>query len=242
MARIYGNISNYLPRTKKWYKFWAFYAALLILPCIAVMLLLNIAFRNNSYLGLAVIGGAYILMNILFKVANMLKNRAWGYKLGLNGEKWVLKELQNLPDEYAVIPDIHLPGEITNIDCVVVGPTGLFLIETKNVGGEIKYNGKFLTANSRKMENKDVLNDVKKSYLGLHNYLKTQTGQEFFVIPVIILATKHQKVHFGFTPVAANIRVIHVYKLLELIRTQSNCTFQLPQTELELIIQKLQKL
>lgn len=51
---------------------------------------------------------------------------------GLEGENIVLEQLNTLPENYFVFHDVKLPGGYGNIDHIVVGPTGLFVIETKN--------------------------------------------------------------------------------------------------------------
>lgn len=59
---------------------------------------------------------------------------------GLKGEKEVLKLLAGLPKRYKVISDLHIQGKNTSsqIDYVVVGANGVFVIEAKNVKGHIK--------------------------------------------------------------------------------------------------------
>lgn len=65
------------------------------------------------------------------------------YKHGFEGENQVTKTLSStLNDEYYLINDVQLPdGKNGNIDHVVLGPTGIFAIETKNQGGKIECNG-----------------------------------------------------------------------------------------------------
>lgn len=58
---------------------------------------------------------------------------------GAEGERRVGAELAKLPDEYVVFHDYHPRGADGqraewNIDHVVLGPTGVFVIETKNYG------------------------------------------------------------------------------------------------------------
>jgi hypothetical protein len=60
------------------------------------------------------------------------------HELGLHGEELVARHLEkNLPDSYNVINDvtIHYRGKKVQIDHLVVGPTGLFAVETKNITG-----------------------------------------------------------------------------------------------------------
>ena len=65
-------------------------------------------------------------------------------KVGARGERRVAGRLrEGLPPEYVVVNDLYLPlddGTTTQIDHVVVGPTGIFVIETKNYSGWIFAN------------------------------------------------------------------------------------------------------
>ncbi|MBP2045184.1 nuclease-related domain-containing protein [Methanobacterium aggregans] len=54
------------------------------------------------------------------------------WMVGAKGERTVSKELQKLPESYYIFNDVTPPGNRGNIDHVVVGPTGIFVIETKN--------------------------------------------------------------------------------------------------------------
>jgi hypothetical protein len=62
-----------------------------------------------------------------------------GYRQGFEGEKQVTAVLSsNLSDEYFLINDVQLvAGKRSNIDHVVLGPTGIFVLETKNHSGKI---------------------------------------------------------------------------------------------------------
>jgi hypothetical protein len=61
--------------------------------------------------------------------------RSWSK--GAAGEESVAEILKVLEKEYLVMHDVKLPGEKGNIDHVVIGRTGIFVIETKNYGGHI---------------------------------------------------------------------------------------------------------
>jgi hypothetical protein len=61
-----------------------------------------------------------------------------GYKQGYEGENKVSKILSStLSDEYYLINDVVFSEGHGNIDHVVLGPNGVFVIETKNYGGKI---------------------------------------------------------------------------------------------------------
>jgi hypothetical protein len=76
-----------------------------------------------------------------------------GYKRGYEGEKSVAKILSStLSDEYSLINDVTLDNGYGNIDHIILGRNGIFVIETKNYAGKIacdgdkwssQHNGKF---------------------------------------------------------------------------------------------------
>ena len=71
----------------------------------------------------------------------LLPYRNW--KSGLSGEKRVERNLSaKLNDEYSMYSDVLLKDKNRsgNIDHIVVGPTGIFVIETKNNEGNITYD------------------------------------------------------------------------------------------------------
>jgi len=55
----------------------------------------------------------------------------------LQGEILVVQALQDLDDNYFLINDIKLHDSYGNIDHIVLGPNGIFVIETKNYAGRI---------------------------------------------------------------------------------------------------------
>lgn len=63
------------------------------------------------------------------------------YSRGLQGEQITIEALQNLSDSYYLINDVNLPKGYGNIDHVVLGSNGIFIMETKNFEGEIRCEG-----------------------------------------------------------------------------------------------------
>lgn len=82
-------------------------------------------------LGLFIVGWYYFLLQYL------------NYRAGIIGEQKVTRILSAaLSDEYSMFNDVMLKGMAHgNIDHIVVGPTGIFVIETKNYKGKISYYG-----------------------------------------------------------------------------------------------------
>ena len=58
---------------------------------------------------------------------------------GISGEWVTAEELSLLPDDYTIFQDIEVEydGKISEIDNIVVGKSGVFIVESKNHGGVI---------------------------------------------------------------------------------------------------------
>ena len=64
------------------------------------------------------------------------------YNAGWEGEKQVAKlSSSKLSDDYLLINDLYLHNGGGDIDHVVLGPSGIFVLETKNWSGDITCNG-----------------------------------------------------------------------------------------------------
>jgi len=87
-------------------------------------------------------GTRALLLLFPFFFAFFFFRRYSGYKQGYEGENNVSKILSSiLSDEYCLINDVMVSDGHGNVDHVVLGPNGIFVIETKNYGGKIACYG-----------------------------------------------------------------------------------------------------
>lgn len=66
-----------------------------------------------------------------------------GMLSGVAGEAAVLEQLKTLPDDYVIINRVRVPDEyLTNgereLDFIIAGPTGLWVVEVKNTPGHVQ--------------------------------------------------------------------------------------------------------
>jgi hypothetical protein len=90
------------------------------------------------------------------------------------GERITSHHLKKLPKEFVVFNDVILPERYGNIDHVVVGPTGIFVIETKNYTGSYTVDGDDWYYNSDQGIEKTSSNpagQVKSNSMALKHYL-----------------------------------------------------------------------
>jgi hypothetical protein len=106
-------------------------AAALVCFAVAVVGILATRYTNLPLVGLI----ATALAITAFK-----KNfRRWSnWFVGKRGELAVTEALKSLPGDYILLNDLTLPDGRGNVDHLVIGPNGLFVIETKNYSGYVK--------------------------------------------------------------------------------------------------------
>ncbi|MGB2728608.1 MAG: nuclease-related domain-containing protein [Halobacteriota archaeon] len=100
-------------------------ALLSFLVCF-ILFLLTFIFPLSLY-------GSFIAL--AFALSYLGRNFSW--KKGMLGEKEVTITLKGLDDSYYLLNDVVLYPKHGNIDHIVLGQNGIFVIETKNYKGEV---------------------------------------------------------------------------------------------------------
>jgi hypothetical protein len=115
-----------------------------------------------------------VFAGIMILLYGMKEGYSW--KRGLKGEKVVNRVLERLPQDYFVFYDVKLPGSKGNIDHVVIGPNGIFVIETKNYSGKYAiiaddwYPRRYSTSRRKKLP-KSPGKQAKFNAISLRNFL-----------------------------------------------------------------------
>jgi len=71
--------------------------------------------------------------------AAALRRDADNWESGGDGEARTAEQLDRLPSGYHVLHDLHVPGSTANIDHLVIGPSGAWLIDTKAYTAPLRY-------------------------------------------------------------------------------------------------------
>jgi len=101
-----------------------------------VAILLSIVLLQQTfYMTTLVIGVMVVWIMLVLNNIEILK-------FGLQGEKEAFDLLSKLPRQYKILSDVHLVdgNKSSQIDFVIIGPNGLFIMESKHIKGII--NGK----------------------------------------------------------------------------------------------------
>ncbi|WP_210428927.1 nuclease-related domain-containing protein [Nocardioides eburneiflavus] len=87
------------------------------------------------------------------EMAERLQRSAALWERGAEGEVAVARALEALPDGWVVLHDLAWPGrKRANIDHVVVGPGGVFVVDAKNWSGRVEIRDQVLMQNGRRRE------------------------------------------------------------------------------------------
>ena len=106
--------------------------------------------KSSKYNSILIIGVVFSLIGLIGFIVTFLSllvliigavliyygyNNGKSWNKGIKGEYIVAEYLDQLPEDYFVFNDVKFPGSYGNLDHVVVGPTGIYVIETKNYKG-----------------------------------------------------------------------------------------------------------
>lgn len=138
----------------------------------------------------------------IFGLHYLRRSRNW--RKGIKGEKKVVEALMPLDNSYVLINDVVLPEGKGNIDHILVGTNGVFVIETKS------YKWHYL--------NRFPLRQVIRNAVSLRYFLKGQIQFDMFVTAILVStdpnATMSQR--------SSTVNVINLRNLCDFIKDQRN--------------------
>ncbi|MEI6835679.1 MAG: nuclease-related domain-containing protein [Candidatus Falkowbacteria bacterium] len=137
-----------------------------------------------------------VLYSIFFLASISILNKASekndnSYGIGYMVEELVGTKLAALGENYLVTHDIQKGGKKGNIDHVVVGPTGIFVIDSKSNRNKMIY----YKNNERKLSElaEKFMNQVAKNSLWIHDAIKDDLGVDLFVYGIVVRPLNEDK-------------------------------------------------
>ncbi|HEY5621239.1 MAG TPA: nuclease-related domain-containing protein [Pontiella sp.] len=133
-AQVYGSAGE-APRVLGLLRaFWP-----LLVICFLIGYLIR-AWLPVPELSVSQIGLLFFLVAVVTAVLLAWGDRRLGnFIKGAKGEEWVAHELAFLSSEYAIFNGLRLGGGKQNFDHIIVGPAGVFVVETKNWKGSVEF-------------------------------------------------------------------------------------------------------
>ncbi len=163
--------------------------------------------------------------SFLFFASLIFFSQSGRYKKGIKGEELVEKHLLKLDDTYYLFNDINLSKGYGNIDHVVVGPNGIFVIETKHHRGYIRCNGDEWTRHypNKYYKLKSFSKQAKGNALKIREVLSSSkvVKNDFFVNSAVVFTNPDLFLKLK----NSKVPVVRVGKLNEFIVKKNNVMF-----------------
>jgi Nuclease-related domain len=193
------------------------------------------SYRNKSiiflivgaflFFGGFVYGLLFVFGIVSFFIGFYLWNKQHTWGIGAEGEESVIDVLQELDSSFKVFNDIVLPGDRQNIDHIVVGSVGTFVIETKNHNGIIKcyednWSGEKVgrrgTVYAANIGNPSK--QAKRNAVVLKNWLQSENIDVGYIVAVVVFTNDDVELKL----VKPTVKIVHIDNLLDLFKGETN--------------------
>lgn len=218
MAKIHGFAGEWARVRGTAFGLWPLFIDILAM---GISLALMVFFSLICGLGIFIITivvGFWCMINGLRKIER--------YFIGARGEEKVCGLLRNLPEQYHVFNDFVACG--VHVDHVVVGPTGVYSLETKFWRGKVTIEEETILIDDQ-MPDRDPLVQAKRE-ASLVNSRLAQLGWRGNVTPILVFASD------TFCASIAELRGAVVMNSSNLIQSFSNGRKIMDQNEVERLV------
>jgi hypothetical protein len=163
-----------------------------------------------------IVGWGFVLVGIaalggLFTTPNTIT--AW--RTGADGEVRTGRFLEALKAVgFAVLHDRRIPGSRANIDHIVIGPPGIYVVETKSFGGTLKIRGGEIYVGGRRRTG--MIEEVKREALAVQIALADEIEAHGYRVTPIICVHRAGLPWFGSE--LAGVRIVSGKGLIKRLR------------------------
>lgn len=239
MAKVLGESGRYVSQEAvgKLRKIWLTCAGAVLASGILVGLQLGLLFSGRiplwtSTIDLVIFGAFLLASKFVIRKMNELERQRMDLRRGAAGETSVAITLGDFPDDFKVVNDLTTP--FGNLDHVVVGPTGVFVLDTKNWRGVVTAdkNGELLCNGQR--TDKQLVRQFVGRLMGIKEKVKTLApGLDPYFQPIFVFTSARVDANWGTT---GNVHCLRDDQLFGYI-VESKFGTKLKQSEVDRIAQ-----
>ncbi|UCE16253.1 MAG: NERD domain-containing protein [Candidatus Bathyarchaeota archaeon] len=181
------------------------------------------------------------LIALLFFIASLFffeNCETWG--IGAQGEEKVAEYLAFLNKSYYIINDVVLPGTKGNIDHIVLGPNGIFVIETKNHKGFITCSGDWWKQRKIGRRGTPYLGNigspskqVKRKAVLLNRFIQNRFKTYLYVNGIVVFANAKARLKI-ISPTVSVLRPQEICDFIKYYRSKTTKNINLKELEAEL--------
>jgi hypothetical protein len=115
---------------------------------------------------------------------------------------------------FRVLHDRKIPGSRANIDHIVIGPPGIFVVETKSLGGSLQIRGNDVFVAGRRRTG--MIDEVKREASAVHTALADDLAAHGWTVSPVICVHRADLPWFGSE--VAGVRIVSGKDLVTRLR------------------------
>jgi hypothetical protein len=203
MAKVLGETARYVTKQSiKKYQ-WQFLTIFLAAYFFALVLgfFLGFDFNKHPYLRIAILifflGIAVIARSLINRVIDNLEKKRIDFRKGATGEALVGYILAGFPDAYRIIPGVET--SFGDIDHVVVGPTGVYAVDTKNWRGIVTADDQGELLLNGRPTKKPAIGNLTRSIMTTKKKIKVRSALDPYVRGVLAFLSARVEAKWGTT-------------------------------------------
>ncbi len=200
MAKVLGETARYVTKqsVKKLQKVFSFIFLVISGTAFATGYLIGV---KNTLLGVILSVMFVIVVPFIIKRVNRtideLETERINFRKGAVGEAVIGYILGTFPDEYRVIHDLSTP--FGNIDHVVVGPRGAYVVDTKNWRGVVTADGNGELLWNGEPTNKHEVKNLTRTIMSIKEKIKVLCEKDPYVQGVFAFPSARVEAKWGTT-------------------------------------------
>lgn len=145
----------------------------------------------------------------------LLPNHISAWATGADGETRTARFLEPLRAEgFAILHDRRIPGGRANIDHIVIGPPGVFVVETKSFAGDLRIRGDEVYVSGRRKT--AMIEEVKREALAVQVAIAAELNA--LGLPVIPVLCIHRANLPWLGADAGGVRIVSGKELVKRLR------------------------
>jgi len=150
-----------------------------------------------------------LILRLTNRISEKLAREGINFRKGAVGEALIGYILEGFPDDYRVIHDLTTP--FGNIDHIVVGPSGAYVIDTKNWKGIVSADGNGELLLNGKPTDKQEVRNLSRRIMSIKDKIKVLASVDPYVQGVFAFPSARVDANWGTTGAIHCVRDEQLY-------------------------------
>lgn len=139
----------------------------------------------------------FVLWKFFVKKFKSIENEHMNFRKGVMGEAVIGYILEGFPDDYRVIHDLSTP--FGNLDHVVIGPTGAYVIDAKNWKGVVSADGNGELLLNGKPTQKPEIQNLMRRIMSIKEKINVLSSLDPYIQGIFAFPSAYVEAKWGST-------------------------------------------